>query len=51
MNAWERIQSDPEVDRSQIYPVPCKRGLKGYGIMPRREGGVNIHIKIMGRAT
>ena len=23
MNAWERIQSDPEVDRSQIYPVPC----------------------------
>ena len=27
MNAWERIQSDHEVDRSQIYPVPCKRGL------------------------
>ena len=28
MNAWERIQSDPEVDRSQIYPVLCKRGPK-----------------------
>ena len=27
MNAWEWIQSDPEVDWSQIYPVPCKRGL------------------------
>ena len=29
MNAWEWIQSDPEVDRSQIYPVPCKQGLNG----------------------
>ena len=28
MNACKRIQSDPEVDGSQIYPVPCKRGLK-----------------------
>ena len=28
MNAWERIQSDPEVERSKIYLVPCKRGLK-----------------------
>ena len=27
MNAWEWIQSDPEVDRSQIYPIPCKQGL------------------------
>ena len=28
MNAWERIQSDPKVDRSQIYPVSCKRSLR-----------------------
>ena len=28
VNTWERIQSDPKVDRSQIYPVPCKQGLK-----------------------
>ena len=24
VNTWERIQSDPEVDRFQIYPVPWK---------------------------
>ena len=32
MNAWERIQSDPEVDRSQIYPVPCERGLNDFDV-------------------
>ena len=34
MNAWERILSDPEVDRSQTYPVPCKRGLSVVSLNP-----------------
>ena len=28
VNAWEWIHSDPEVERSNTYPVPCKWGLK-----------------------
>ena len=30
VNAWERIQSDPKVDQSQLYLVPCKWGFNGF---------------------
>ena len=46
VNAWERIQSDPELDWSQIYPVPCKRGLNTLSTPNTVEGIVSKYPSV-----